>query len=242
MSAMTDTTAESGLAFPCVDQAAWESPALAEYPAPPVDAREALRYTGFPRNIALPDEVLQLEARAEALAQGVLTYRVSFAAGPVSWDGEYPVLPFAQQSANLARNLRGCTAAVVFAATVGAGIDRLIRRYEKTDAALAMMLQGLGAERVEALCGAFSADVRTAAQAQGFRTHSRYSPGYGDLPITVQPDVLRLVDAERRLGITLSPAYLMAPSKSVTAVIGLEPESGGEASGRAAACSGGGAA
>ena len=49
----------------------------------------------------------------------------------------------------------------------------------------------------------------------------RFSPGYGDLPIEVQKDFLPLLDAERRLGITLSESCLMAPSKSVTAIIGV---------------------
>ncbi|MCR5275107.1 MAG: Vitamin B12 dependent methionine synthase activation subunit, partial [Clostridiales bacterium] len=49
-----------------------------------------------------------------------------------------------------------------------------------------------------------------------------FSPGYGDLPIEVQKEFLPLLDAERRLGITLSDSYLMSPSKSVTAIIGIE--------------------
>ncbi|MBR3258643.1 MAG: vitamin B12 dependent methionine synthase, partial [Eggerthellaceae bacterium] len=48
-------------------------------------------------------------------------------------------------------------------------------------------------------------------------------PGYGDLPLEVQPDLLGLLDASRRLGITLSDSLLMSPTKSVTAIVGLRP-------------------
>ena len=48
----------------------------------------------------------------------------------------------------------------------------------------------------------------------------------GDLPITVQPDLLKILDAEKRLGITLNASYMMSPSKSVTAVIGIVKEPG----------------
>ena len=49
----------------------------------------------------------------------------------------------------------------------------------------------------------------------------RFSPGYGDLPLETQGDFLRTVDAEKRLGVTLSPGGLCIPTKTVTAVIGL---------------------
>ena len=49
----------------------------------------------------------------------------------------------------------------------------------------------------------------------------RFSPGYGDLPLTLQPGILAALDAGRRAGITLLPSLLMNPSKSVTAIFGL---------------------
>ena len=50
----------------------------------------------------------------------------------------------------------------------------------------------------------------------------RYSPGYGDLPLSVQPDFLAALDAQKTLGITLTETFLMIPSKSVTAIIGIQ--------------------
>ena len=152
-----------------------------------------------------------------------LTYRVSYCCSELSFDLEgYPVLPFEQKSEDLKKNLSGCRAVIIFAATIGAGIDRLIRRYERTRPATGIILQGAGAERVEALCNLFNDEVSAAAKKAGFNTHPRYSPGYGDLSIEVQPHLLQLLDAEKRLGITLGASYLMSPSKSVTAIIGIE--------------------
>ena len=64
--------------------------------------------------------------------------------------------------------------------------------------------------------------MKEAARLSGYKSHPRYSPGFGDLPITVQKEFLNLLDAGRRMGITLGESFLMAPSKSVTAIIGLE--------------------
>jgi len=156
------------------------------------------------------------------MASDKLTYRVSYCCVKLEFDETgYPILPFKQHSEDLKKNLTGCKAVIIFAATIGSGIDMLIRRYERTSPAKGLIFQGMGAERVEALCDVFNADVDKAAKAAGLKTHPRYSPGYGDLSIDVQPRLLELVDAQRRLGITLNDSYLMSPSKSVTAIIGI---------------------
>ncbi len=50
---------------------------------------------------------------------------------------------------------------------------------------------------------------------------SRYSPGYGDYPLSEQRRLLSILDASRRVGVSLTDALVMAPSKSVSAVIGV---------------------
>ena len=53
---------------------------------------------------------------------------------------------------------------------------------------------------------------------------SRYSPGYGDYPLSEQQRLMALLDAPRRVGVSLTDALVMAPSKSVSAVIGVKTE------------------
>ena len=53
------------------------------------------------------------------------------------------------------------------------------------------------------------------------KVRPRFSPGYGDLPLTLQPEICAALDVQRRLGIHVTESLLMIPSKSVTAVIGL---------------------
>ena len=129
--------------------------------------------------------------------------------------------PLRVESHTLARHLRGCSEAVIFAATIGIEVDRLIRRAQVSMMARAMILQAAGAAAVEAYCDRIEEDVVREAQERGFGTRTRYSPGYGDFPIEHQPKILSLLDASRKTGITLTDGYLMIPSKSVTAVIGI---------------------
>ena len=59
------------------------------------------------------------------------------------------------------------------------------------------------------------------AAEEGLYLRPRFSPGYGDLPLSCQPDFCRVLEAEKTVGITLTESFLMMPSKSVTAVIGV---------------------
>ena len=152
----------------------------------------------------------------------LLTYRVSY----LVVDGTD--LPFdTQGSKNLSQNLKGCDRTVLFAATIGPAIDRLINRYSRISPAKALFLQAIGAERIEALCDLFCDEIRHGRieNLDGehiYGTHPRYSPGYGDLPLDVQREFFGLLDCNRKLGLTLNESLLMSPSKSVTAIVGVE--------------------
>ena len=201
-------------------------PQYLDYESPSVNVTEWLRYSCIPvyeqENAAKDPELASSMEKALSLINGALSFRVGFVVVPLSWDEDgFPVFPFEQRSEKLKKNLLGCDRAVLFAATIGSGIDRLIRRFEKADPKTGLLLQGLGAERVESLCDAFNEEVKEICEETGRKPRMRYSPGYGDLPIEVQKVFLPLLDAERRLGITLSESCLMAPSKSVTAIIGV---------------------
>lgn len=56
------------------------------------------------------------------------------------------------------------------------------------------------------------------------RLKPRFSAGYGDLPLEVQKDIFRVLDCPRKIGLTLNDSLLMSPTKSVTAIVGIEDE------------------
>ena len=202
------------------------TPIVREFNEPPINKQEVFRYAGVPVAAIKHDEsVLDDKAIADLikLSNGQLSYKVSYVCAPITWDEDgFPVLPINQHSEKLKTNLEGCKGVIIFACTIGSGIDRLIRRYERVEPSKGLMFQGFGAERVESLADTFNWMVKEEAKEAGLLTNPRFSPGFGDLPLTVQPELLKLVDAERKLGITLNASYLMAPSKSVTAIIGIK--------------------
>ena len=121
-------------------------------------------------------------------------------------------------SQSLSKNLLGCKRAIIFAATAGFEIDRLITRHSRLSPARALMLSALGSERAEALCDAFSHDMKNTYGT----TRPRFSAGYGDLPLSLQKDIFKLLNPSAKIGLSLSESLLMSPTKSVTAFIGIE--------------------
>ncbi len=189
------------------------------YAPPPIDRREIIRYMGA-RELTEELETLLEECLREA--EGRLRYAVCWREVPVFVTETGVDMGFAKAaSASLAKQLAGCGRAVLFAATVGLELDRLIARYSRLQPVKALIFQAVGAERVEALCDAFCADIRRQAQECGCCTRPRFSPGYGDVPLTLQQDIFRVLDCARKIGLTLNGSLLMTPSKSVTAIIGV---------------------
>lgn len=186
-----------------------------------VNRREILRYAGV-REETPELAVLLNEALEEALP--LLAGKVCWQEFPLTVQHDCLDLGFAKTSSTaLSRNLSGCDRILVFAATLGLPLDRLISRYSHLSPAKALMLQAIGTERIEALCDSFCAGIRQEAEAQGLHTAPRFSPGYGDLPLDIQRDLFRTLDCPRKIGLTLNDSCLMSPSKSVTAILGLGP-------------------
>lgn len=114
--------------------------------------------------------------------------------------------------------LAECGACALMVCTLGADFDAWLRQLQARDMARAVMLDALGSAFIEAACD----DVETEIAGR-FPKHyltDRFSPGYGDLPLALQPELLSAAEA-RRIGVTINETYLMAPQKSVTALIGV---------------------
>lgn len=183
----------------------------------PVCVSEVLRYAGC----KVPDEAtLTLLDECRKEAEGALSYQACFKTLPLTIDGHTCNFGlFNLTSKGLATALSGCTKGVVFAATLGVGIDRLILKYSRLSPARAVLLQALGAERIEALCDAVCARI---AAEERLHATPRFSPGYGDLSLSAQKTLFAVLNCEKRLGICLNDSLLMSPTKSVTAIFGLQ--------------------
>ena len=188
--------------------------------APPIDKTEALRYAGVrgdaPEISALLDECI-----SEATAH--ISYKLCYAYYPISREDGRVNLGFAEVcSDRLAAHLEGCHGVILLAATIGISFDRLVAKEIKVSPTKALLLDGLGAERIEALCDLFCREEAEVLAKSGETLTSRFSAGYGDLPLDLQKSIFAALDCKKNIGLTLNDSLLMSPQKSVTAIIGIK--------------------
>ena len=181
--------------------------------------KEILRYCGVKEE---NEEIAGLLKNCLNECENIFSYKVCYIEVPVKTENNTVDFGFAKtESAALYKNLAGCGRAVLFAATAGLGIDRLILKYSRVSAAKAVMFQAIGAERIEALCNGFCDDLQKRLEMQSLFLRPRFSPGYGDFSIEFQRNMFSVLDCNRKIGLSLNESMLMMPSKSVTAVIGI---------------------
>jgi len=185
----------------------------------PFNLSEILRYSGC--NEA-SDEINFLMQECIDEIRGKLAYKICYCEFDIGIVDEEINLGFTSVSSKaLKKNLSDCKKIVLFAATIGLEIDRLIAKYSRTSPSKALIFQAIGAERIESLCDTFNQEIESEFLEKGFHTKPRFSPGYGDLPIELQRDIFRVLDCPRKIGLSLNESMLMSPSKSVTAIIGI---------------------
>lgn len=198
---------------------------------PPFCEKEILRYAG---SKGADREVSAVLEQCINEVRDRLVYKVCYCEFYVKINGDICDFgAFKLQSENLALNLKGCEKVIVFAATVGVELDRLIVKYGHISPVKALLFQAIGAERIEALCDAFCEDI---ANQKKLSLRPRFSPGYGDLPLEVQKDIFAVLDCGRRMGLTLNNSMLMSPSKSVTAFVGTMESGSNQSNNKCSIC------
>ena len=125
------------------------------------------------------------------------------------------------KSESLTARLADCGRALLFCATVGGGLDRLLLRYGKTQPSRAVLLDAIGSAAIEAWCDTLTGDWTRELEARGFALRCRFSPGYGDFSLFHQNGLLSLLSAAQTTGVSAAASRMLVPQKSVTAVIGL---------------------
>ncbi len=175
------------------------------------DRREVARYLGYGR-APLPAETEIYAAACEE--------ELSRTAVPRTLSRRLPAGQLPGVSGDLDRHLRNCRDVILYAVTLGAETDRLLRRWSAQTMAKAAVGQAVCAvwldELCDELCGRAARDL-----APGEYLTAPFSPGYGDWSLSVQQSLLDLLSAHKRIGLTLTAGGMLAPEKSITAVAGI---------------------
>ena len=186
-----------------------------------VDISEVARYSGA-RELGGELGTLINSCLSEAERENAVNYEVCYVKTPIEINGGEVRTPYAVfKSLSLAENLCGSDSAVIFACTLGIGIDRLIKKYSDKTPSRALIFQALGAERIETFTDLFLKDL---SKEIGEKLSRRFSPGYADFSLEAQRDIFSILNPTKLIGLTLNDSLIMSPSKSITAIVGVGAE------------------
>ncbi len=203
-------------------------PVVVELPDVEIPKGEALKRMGYPTaSFELQEPVRSMFLEALGRARALMRPQAAYRALPVeSNDGmrvRFPDEGFFIESRQVAGLLKASAVAVCFAATVGTGLDDAISDSMRNgEMLMATMLDAIGSETADAAADELHWKIlKRRAAAAGRLVTARFSPGYGDWPLTVQKDLIRVCGGAL-IGIRVTPSSLMIPRKSVSAVLGLK--------------------
>ena len=83
----------------------------------------------------------------------------------------------------------------------------------------ALLTDAMAGAAIEQICNDFQEELQ--GRFPNMQQTMRYSPGYGDLPLSLQKDLLATLEAGKRIGLSVTESNMLTPLKSVTAIIGL---------------------
>lgn len=192
---------------------------MSEIELEPISKAETMRYMGIKGEPS--GAVLEILDRYEPIVRERLRPAMVWKTVDVRADGGVYLSGMGRplEGEDIKRHLKGCERAVVFAVTVSAEADKLIRQLSVTNMAESFAVDCLCSTAVEQVCEIAEREIFSQLKVS-YRTW-RFSPGYGDLPVSIQGEILELLNAQRRIGLTVTESSLLVPSKSVTAIIGV---------------------
>ena len=184
-----------------------------------IPVSEALRYLGVKQSPP-PDLLQQVEGACARLLPHCRPRYVWRLADKADLPGLGLDLP----GEDIHTLLQDCRQVVLFAITLGEEAEILIRRAGLRSPTDALVLDACASAACEAACDKLQALLEGQLCVDGLHPTDRFSPGYGDLPLEMQRDIFAALDCSRHIGVSLNESLLMSPSKSVSAIIGLNGE------------------
>lgn len=194
-----------------------------------VNKKEALRYMGYRGQVLdkhLEERIDGVIAACERDMSATYVW-ADFPIGAKECDGsgdssvriEGTSLTF--RGSSIFKRLEQAKRCALFAVTLGVRSEQELVRLNATDATEALIFDAACSSLVECAAGIVQAEIDEEAHRLGLHTDGRYSPGYGDFSLDVQPAFLACLGAPHRLGLTVTANNLLIPTKSITAVVGM---------------------
>lgn len=183
---------------------------------PHVRRAEMLRYARCGDGVGVEKEAEQ----AQRLVDDLIRPAAAAVVFDIKRDGEKLFVADTElEGKSIKKLLAPCNKCVVMAITVGFELDMKIAALGSASPALSLLADAAASSAVEDACDACCESIESEL---GVKLTPRFSPGYGDLPMNIQPALLTLTNARRDLGLTVGSGCMLSPIKSVTAIAGIK--------------------
>lgn len=186
----------------------------------PLNLSEIKRYSGLDQYADFPSHLLdQACTESYLLAEPAATWQMyDYNASSATIMGPQPLT---LQSTKVIKYLSQALKIAVMALTIGPKLEQKVSEYFTSgEYTSGLLLDAAGTAAVEVAADQVCEFIKRQAAQQGYLPLPRFSPGYGEWDITVQPLILDLANAHE-INLTATDSCMLLPRKSITAVIGL---------------------
>lgn len=183
---------------------------------------EVLRYIGVPKEQASLELREEIEGIYRALEKE-MSHKATYTKFKIHIEGDIIVFEgtnLSVKSVQLGKILKNCGWCYVLGATLGISFDQKVNRLQRCDMTKAIITNACGTVLIEKICDELEIEWSKEMEEGQYLT-MRYSPGYGDVPITIQNTVLGVIDATKKIGLTTTRSHMLVPTKSITAFVGI---------------------
>ncbi len=188
-----------------------------------IDKNEVLRYLNYKSkdidettNEVIKESISELQDISE-LKYVYRIFNIEKNKNRIDFENEFSIT-----SKDLYKLLENCEKVAVIAATLGLAVEKKIRYYSLSQLSKGIIFDTCATAYIEGLCDYVEEEIAAIAREENCGITFRYSPGYGDVPITHQADILKSLNANKLIGLTASDTSILIPRKSVTAFIGFD--------------------
>ncbi len=112
----------------------------------------------------------------------------------------------------------GCHEIMLICATLSVELERFLRREQHKKMSHAVVLDATASAYLEIIRDEYIEKLKLG-------NHSFcFAPGYGDVPLELNRDIVRILQADKKIGVTVSDSNLFIPQKSVAGFVGIGSE------------------
>lgn len=193
-----------------------------------IDKNEVLRYLGYRGQEVTTELIKDIE---ETIKEGKVLFKPNYVYREFNIVKENDEILLLGTNLILKGNdifdlLKNSEKCIVMAATIGSDIERKIKFYSKYNLTKALILDSCATTAIEEICDNLQESISKGILKGEEKFTFRYSPGYGDLALDIQKEIVSILDCERKIGLKVSCDMVLFPRKSVTAIIGITNKEG----------------